>query len=55
MAFSTDQLLYAAVGLAAIYLIFRLVLKATKNQRNYQQQLEKVITSDEYKVKGRFE
>jgi uncharacterized membrane protein len=55
MEFLETRLLIAVVGLAAFYIAYRMFSGIGKNERVYKESLNKVLTSDEYKVKGRFE
>lgn len=55
MVLEDNRWLVAVIGLAVAYLVFRLFVSAGKNERRYQQHLNKIINSDDYKVKGRFE
>ena len=50
-----NRWLLAVIGLAVAYLVFRLLIRVGKSEKRYQQHLEKIINSDDYKVKGRFE
>jgi len=46
----------AFIAFAAFYLAFRvLTSSSSKRSGNYQKELDSVIHSDEYKVKGKFE
>ena len=55
MIFEDNKWLIAVIGLAVAYLVFRLLVNAGKSERRYQQHLDKILNSEDYKVKGRFE
>jgi len=52
--FAENKMLLVFVGLAAFYLAYRL-FSINKSEKPYQEHLDKIMDSDEYKVKGRFE
>jgi len=49
-----NKLMLVAIGLLVFYIAFR-VFGSKKVEKPYQQHLDKILNSDEYKVKGRFE
>ncbi|MBS3132862.1 hypothetical protein J4470_01875 [Candidatus Woesearchaeota archaeon] len=59
MEFLDNKLLIAVVGLVAFYLAYKFFSLSNKSdnksERIYQEHLDKILKSDEYKVKGRFE
>ena len=55
MAIVDTRLMIGLVAVGILYLSFKLFLAANKNNRLYKDELDKVVSSDEYKVKGRFE
>jgi len=55
MAFLENRWLIAIVGLMVFYMAYKLFSSISKNEKVYQEQIDKVISSEENKVKGRFE
>lgn len=55
MLLEENRLLIAVIGLAVAYLVFRLLVSAGRNGKRYQQHLDNILNSDDYKVKGKFE
>ena len=55
MALIEDKILVAVIGLAAFYLAYRIFSGVSKSSKPNRDYLDKVLTSEEYKVKGRFE
>ena len=55
MIFEDSKWLIAIIVLAIAYLTFRIFIGSNKNQKRYQQHIEKILNSEEYKVKGKFE
>ncbi len=55
MAFFENKLLLALVGVTVIYLVYRLFFSVDKADKLYQETVENIMNSDEYKVKGRFD
>ncbi|MBI2664454.1 hypothetical protein HYX10_03880 [Candidatus Woesearchaeota archaeon] len=53
-SFADSRLLLLAAGLVAFYLGYRL-FSGSRPQRPYQEKINKILTADEFKVKGRFE
>ncbi len=49
-----NLILLGMVGIGALYLFFRYFF-VDKNPDVYDQQVEHILNSEEYKVKGRFE
>jgi len=55
MAIVENRWIIALIGLAVVYLGYRIFTAVSKSQKLYQENVDKIINSDEYKVKGRFE
>ena len=55
MEFLDHRLLIALAVLAGAYALFRIFAASGKNSRLYEQEIEKIMNSEENKVKGRFE
>ena len=55
MAFFDNKLIIAFAGMAVVYVIYRLLFSADKTEQIYQETVENILNSEEYKVKGRFE
>ncbi len=55
MALVENKLLLALVGLAVVYIAYRLLFAADRTDKLYQETMESILNSEEYKVKGRFE
>jgi len=55
MDFLENKWLIAIIGFAVFYLAYKIFSGVNKNEKLYQEHLDKIITSDENKVKGRFE
>jgi len=55
MAYLENKWLIAFIGLALVYLAIRIFSAAGKTQKVYQESVDKIMNSDEHKVKGRFE
>jgi len=53
--FAENKMLLIFIGLAIFYLGYRLFYSTRKAGNPYQENLDKIMNSDEYKVKGRFE
>ncbi|MBI2137731.1 hypothetical protein HYU12_04400 [Candidatus Woesearchaeota archaeon] len=50
-----DKVLFAVAAAVAAYLIFKSVSFAGRGSRIYEKELDRILNSDENKVKGRFE
>jgi len=55
MAIVENKLIFALIGILAAYLLIKMFNKASKTEKGYEKQLDKILNSDENKVKGRFE
>ena len=55
MAIVENKLIFAVIGILAAYLLIKMFSKASKSEKVYEKQLDKILNSDENKVKGRFE
>ena len=55
MAFFEDKLILVFAGVAFFYLIYRLFFAVEKADKLYQETVEKIVNSEEYRVKGRFD
>ncbi len=55
MAFFENKLLIALAGFTVFYLVYRLFFSVDKADKIYKETVENIMTSEEYKVKGRFE
>ncbi len=55
MVFVEKKLLAVLLGLAVLYVAYRLLFAVDKTDKLYQESLDNIINSEEYKVKGRFE
>ena len=55
MVFNESVLLLVGIVVAALYIFFRFFLGAGRGSDLYERQVEQILSSDEYKVKGRFE
>ncbi len=55
MAFFENKLLLVLVGVTVFYLVYRLFFAVDKADKLYQETVENIVNSEEYKVKGRFE
>jgi len=53
MITTTQKLIIAAFGIALIYIIGRFFSKQSNN--DYEKAYTEILTSEKYKVKGRFE
>ena len=54
MEFLDNRLVIGFAAVAVLYVLFR-ILTSGKSGQVYEQQVEQILTADEYKVKGRFE
>ena len=51
-----DKFLFGIVALALVYLAYRVFLAMAPRKDNlYEQQMQRILNSEEYKVKGKFE
>ena len=55
MAIVENKLLLVLIGLTVVYIAYKLFFTVNKSSKLYEENLDKVMNSDEYKVKGRFE
>ncbi len=55
MAFFEDKLLLVVIGVAIFYFVYRLFFAVGKADKLYQETVKKIMNSEEYKVKGRFD
>lgn len=55
MALNESILLLGGIALAASYIFFRYFTGVGRGADLYERQVEQILSSDEYKVKGKFE
>ncbi len=55
MALFENKLLLLLVSVTIFYLVYKLFFAADKTDKLYQETVEKILNSEENKVKGRFE
>lgn len=55
MVLVEKKLLFGLIGLAVVYIAYRLFFATDKTEKLYQETVEHILNSEEHKVKGRFE
>ena len=55
MEFLSNEVVVALVIVTVLYALLRIFMHVRKNNDGYEEKLEMILTSDNHKVKGKFE
>tara|TARA_Y100000310_G_scaffold343707_1_gene452604 strand:+ start:5284 stop:5526 length:243 start_codon:yes stop_codon:yes gene_type:complete len=53
--FAENKMFLVLFGLAIFYLAYKMLSRTSKTEKSYRESIDKILNSDEHKVKGRFE